>query len=1027
MYDHAFLGWLNSRTRTKRLIALLVILAFLGLSATPTIAAVQQASERRAVQQSLEPSGWQAMEQTVTQLRRTLLELRGHWDERRDALDPQAVADLLDRVDRLHQRLERQQDKALAREQRLAERLARGNVPEHVRERHRQSMDGVGERLNAVLSALQGVTVEDPETLGPDAIDAALGALSPDEDVRPARAPEPLRLPSKAVEPEERREPRTTPDAFIKDELSSRALPELAAHGEFDLEGLPGASEPRWLESTAEVTLTEAIKDKAAELGHDPVRIHAWVRNNIAWLPTWGAAQTAEHTLSSRQGNAFDIASLQIALLRASDIPARYVHGTIEVEADAFRNWAGGFEDIGNATDFAASGGIPLTTLVQGGEVRQVRMEHIWVEAALDYFPSRGAVMESADAWVPLDSSFKQYEFFDGIDVAEVTGIDPEQVAEQFLGSGTLKEEAGYIQGFDAGILQATQNDAEGALEAHIASLPDDATVRDVLGGREIITRDFTMLPARLPNAITTVGARHDALPAALQHRITFGLGRDILGNLLNTVEFAWSEVNGERITLSFSPATADDEAALEALLPEGDIDDPADLPDTIPAGLVNLVPELRVAGEVVAKGERLAVGEEMDFAFRVNQRGIGVDTAGKDVVAGSYLHVTVAGGSVSPARLDRVRQRVEATTDALESENEQHLAGLTREELLGDLFHAGMLGYFAQLEAFSHQQAREVSAQVNLAPSAGTYGYTPNVSTLFGIPRAITPGGVTMDLDRIARTVSQPEDPDFDRATLNTQIGALTSALEHGIPEQQFSTEDERAEGISAAKALAIANAEGQRIYTIDQSNRDEALAALNLSSDTTSEIRQAVDAGRVVTTHTDPVAVPGWQGAGYVVLDPETGSGAWLIEGGLNGGFLDIVNNLFFNLSGAAVDILSFLGRTIQAIGDYATALQDVSRLLIGAAAVIKAAAIWTETESIQKTAMAVAINLMVSFVVVATVAFLATLTISFGVFVFAVIGIGVAAAFVEAALDRRFVIRLLYGGWAEDLDLSIDKVRA
>ena len=58
--------------------------------------------------------------------------------------------------------------------------------------------------------------------------------------------------------------------------------------------------------------------------------------------------------LSFRQGNAFDIASLQIALLRASDIPARYVHGTIEVEAGAFRSWAGGFEDIGNATGFAA-------------------------------------------------------------------------------------------------------------------------------------------------------------------------------------------------------------------------------------------------------------------------------------------------------------------------------------------------------------------------------------------------------------------------------------------------------------------------------------------------------------------------------------------------------------------------------------------------------------------------------------------------------------------------------------------------
>ena len=184
-----------------------------------------------------------------------------------------------------------------------------------------------------------------------------------------------------------------------------------------------------------------------------------------------------------------------------------------------------------------------------------------------------------------------------------------------------------------------------------------------------------------------------------------------------------------------------------------------------------------------------------------------------------------------------------------------------------------------------STQQARQANAHVSLAPSAGTYGYTPQVSYFFGLPRAIEPGGVTMDLDRIARTLSDPEQQDLTRAQLNTQIGALTSALEHGVPEQQFSTEDHPAEAISAAKALAIANAEGQRIYTIDQSNRDEALAALNLSDQVKSDIRTAVNAGKTVTTHTDRVTVPGWQGAGYVVLDPETGSGGWLIEGGLKG----------------------------------------------------------------------------------------------------------------------------------------------
>ncbi len=87
-----------------------------------------------------------------------------------------------------------------------------------------------------------------------------------------------------------------------------------------------------------------------------------------------------------------DIASLTLALLRASKIPARYVHGTIDVPATAFKNWVGGFSDITAAANFATSGGIPITTITSGGQITKIRLEHIWVEAAIDFQPSRGAI-----------------------------------------------------------------------------------------------------------------------------------------------------------------------------------------------------------------------------------------------------------------------------------------------------------------------------------------------------------------------------------------------------------------------------------------------------------------------------------------------------------------------------------------------------------------------------------------------------------------------------------------------------------
>ncbi len=52
--------------------------------------------------------------------------------------------------------------------------------------------------------------------------------------------------------------------------------------------------------------------------------------------------------------------------------------------------------------------------------------------------------------------------------------------------------------------------------------------------------------------------------------------------------------------------------------------------------------------------------------------------------------------------------------------------------------------------------------------------------------------------------------------------------------------------------------------------------------------EIASALAVGKEVITHTDPVSVPGWSGAGYIILDPDTGDGAYKIGGGADGGFV-------------------------------------------------------------------------------------------------------------------------------------------
>ena len=149
-----------------------------------------------------------------------------------------------------------------------------------------------------------------------------------------------------------------------------------------------------------EVTLSDAIRAKAAELKHEPVTIYHWVRNNIETIPGWGSYQDADLTLGAQRGNAFDVASVLIALLSASGIPARYAIGVAELPADKYTNWIGDFANADVASTYAANNGIPEEVVTSGGQISKVRTQHIWVQAAIDFFPSRGAKNRSANAWL---------------------------------------------------------------------------------------------------------------------------------------------------------------------------------------------------------------------------------------------------------------------------------------------------------------------------------------------------------------------------------------------------------------------------------------------------------------------------------------------------------------------------------------------------------------------------------------------------------------------------------------------------
>jgi apolipoprotein N-acyltransferase len=50
-------------------------------------------------------------------------------------------------------------------------------------------------------------------------------------------------------------------------------------------------------------------------------------------------------------------------------------------------------------------------------------------------------------------------------------------------------------------------------------------------------------------------------------------------------------------------------------------------------------------------------------------------------------------------------------------------------------------------------------------------------------------------------------------------------------------------------------------------------------------ADIVNAVNAGKVVTVSKTNITYNGWTGCGYIIIDPTTGNGAYMISGGMSG----------------------------------------------------------------------------------------------------------------------------------------------
>ncbi len=103
-------------------------------------------------------------------------------------------------------------------------------------------------------------------------------------------------------------------------------------------------------------------------------------------------------------------------------------------------NWVGGAETPETALQLLSQGGIPNRAVNQGGRITHIELEHLWVEAWVDYLPSRGAKHRQGDSWIPLDASFKQHQLTEGAELDTAFSFAHETLVNDWTDSAVYEE-----------------------------------------------------------------------------------------------------------------------------------------------------------------------------------------------------------------------------------------------------------------------------------------------------------------------------------------------------------------------------------------------------------------------------------------------------------------------------------------------------------------------------------------------------------------------------------------------------------
>ncbi len=615
------------------------------------------------------------------------------------------------------------------------------------------------------------------------------------------------------------------------------------------------------LEETEDIQFSADIDQRLSEIGSEPQAIYQWVHDTIDYLPTYGSIQGSRGTLDNRQGNPMDTASLLMALLRSAEIPARYAYGTVDIPAVQAINWLK-VTTVEQAGELLLKGGIPTTALAAGGVIYALRLEHVWVEAWVDYQPSRGEINLEGDSWIPMDASFKQYQVVEPLDLSS-NPFDGAGLVSALEASGSPGD-FGSITGMNLNLTQQALYDYAGELSEQFAQDNPNPNVTLFMRQYLIVADQAPYLSPRLPYAVDVQTAVYSALPDNLRYSVDIELFASPRDVQLDSPQFSYRAslpaIGSDGIYIDYGAVSDADQQLLDAYAES----------ESYPAYQLRLIPRLHIGSETVAQSSPVAAGQIQYWRANIRDpQGRYPRSEAFSWAAGSKVMLSIDGAGMSPNLLEKETESIDFS-QPIPIEQTLRLAGQ----------QYWMLHNFNDAMAASAWQGRLVRL-----PSVGSFSAPLSVNYFFGIPRSASHRGFQTDIKSLALSAVTTDPSNLGK--MISQSGATGSFLEAQTWTLLLG-QSQRTTAISAVSLIAQANQNGIPIYTITADNLADVLPLLSLSSDAKQEISRAINAGFQAIVPEQELQQGSWSGAGYILQDPETGVALYRIEGGLNGSIL-------------------------------------------------------------------------------------------------------------------------------------------